>query len=264
MNPKVSVIMGIYNCEKTLEQAIDSLLGQTFTNWELIMCDDYSSDRTFDIALMYKEKYPDKIILLKNKQNLKLAATLNNCLKVARGKYIARMDSDDIAIPERFEIQVDFLDEHNDIAVVGGAAKISDGKDITSIRYLKENPKIDDVMFGPPFIHPTIMMRKCTYDYLGGYTVAKRTQRGQDWDMWFRFFAAGYKGVNLQKPLLIYHESKSDMKKRTLKAAFGCSKNAFYGYKALNLPKWKFIFIIKPIVSYFIPESIKRRLRKEN
>lgn len=264
MAPKVSVIMGIYNCCDSLPQSIESILNQSFTDWELIMCDDASSDDTYNVAKEYKDKFPDKIILLQNNTNMKLAATLNNCLKVANGEYVARMDADDIAEVDRFKLQVEFLDNNEDISVVGGAAKISDGNTIIGIRYTNEIPTVNDVMFNPPFIHPTIMMRKKVYDALNGYTVAKRTQRGQDWDMWFRFFAAGYKGANLQEPMIVYHESKSDMKKRTLKAAIGCSKNAFYGYKTLHLPIWKYVFVIKPIISFFIPESLKRLIRKEN
>ncbi|MDK0922904.1 glycosyltransferase family 2 protein, partial [Clostridium perfringens] len=99
---KVSIIMGIYNCEKTLSDCIDSLLNQTYTNWELIMCDDSSTDCTYKIAKRYAEKY-NNIILLRNETNKKLSATLNRCLEVAKGEYVARMDADDIALPTRLE-----------------------------------------------------------------------------------------------------------------------------------------------------------------
>ena len=88
--------MGIYNCAKTLPEAIDSILAQTYSNWELIMCDDGSSDDTYAIAEKYKITYPNKIKLIKNEKNLGLNATLNNCLKYVDGNYIARMDGDDI------------------------------------------------------------------------------------------------------------------------------------------------------------------------
>ena len=101
MSANVSIIMGIYNCAETLPEAIESILNQTYLNWELIMCDDGSSDDTWKIAIRYAEKYPDKIKILKNESNKGLNYTLNRCLKKATGKYIARMDGDDISMPER-------------------------------------------------------------------------------------------------------------------------------------------------------------------
>ena len=94
----VSVIMGIFNCENTLSDAIKSILNQSYTDWELIMCDDGSQDDTYKIALEYQHKFPDKIILLKNKTNMGLNATLNTCLSKATGTYIARMDGDNAVI----------------------------------------------------------------------------------------------------------------------------------------------------------------------
>ena len=102
-NIEISIIMGIYNCEKYLRASIDSVLSQTFKRWELIMCDDGSIDNTYNIAKEYQEKYPDKIILLKNDKNLGLNQTLNNCLEKAKGKYIARQDGDDVSVKDRLE-----------------------------------------------------------------------------------------------------------------------------------------------------------------
>ena len=91
-DPVISVIMGIFNCGDTLSEAIECIVNQTFSDWELIMCDDGSNDDTYEIAISYKEKYPEKIIVLQNEKNRGLNYTLNKCLKQAKGKYIARMD----------------------------------------------------------------------------------------------------------------------------------------------------------------------------
>ena len=156
--PLVSIIMGVYNCENSIEAAIESILQQTYDNWELIMCDDGSTDSTYSIAIRYMEQYPDKIVVLKNEKNLRLAATLNRCLGAAKGEYIARMDADDVSLPQRFETQVIFLENHHEYDVVGCSAKIFDGKNINGVRVCKANPNKNDVLFGPPFIHPTIMI----------------------------------------------------------------------------------------------------------
>lgn len=91
--------MGIYNCAETLPEAIDSVLTQTFSDWQLILCDDGSKDNTYGIAKEYQGRFPEKILLLQNEQNMGLNHTLNRCLQVASGEYVARMDGDDISLP---------------------------------------------------------------------------------------------------------------------------------------------------------------------
>ncbi len=260
--PLVSVIMGVYNAENRVSDCIESIIKQTYENWEFVICDDCSTDHTYQILRQYQQK-DDRIKIIRNKKNMKLAESLNHCLKEAKGIYVARMDDDDIAMPERFEKQVIFLNENPEYAVVGSNAQISDGQKITGIRYCKEHPEKTDVLYGPPYIHPSIMMRKSVYDRLNGYTVASYTKRGQDWDLWFRFYAAGFRGYNIQGKLIIYHESPEDYKKRNFRTALGYMKNAVNGYNLLKVPLWKYVFALKPILSCLIPETIKKNIRHE-
>lgn len=260
--PLVSIIMGVHNNETTIKRCIDSIINQTYEKWELIICDDCSSDGTYDVLKGY-EKKDNRIVLIKNKKNCKLAKSLNNCLAIAKGTYVARMDADDECLSDRIERQVDFLQENPEFAVVGGAAKIFDGEKITSVRKMKAMPDKGDVIYGPVFMHPTIMMRKKAYDKLKGYTVLPRTDRGQDWDLWFRFFKAGFKGYNLQEPVLIYHESKNDFKKRTMKTAKMYTATALYGYKLLKVPFYKYVFAFKPIISVLVPYKILNKLHNK-
>jgi glycosyltransferase EpsE len=264
--PKVSVIMGIYNCEKTLSAAIESVLEQTYTNWELIMCDDGSNDRTYEIAESYRDKLPDKIILLRNAVNQRLAATLNNCLRVASGEYVARMDADDINLPQRFEKQVKFLNEHNDITCVGTGMLIFDENGNRSIRLGNEYPSRMCLIHATPFAHPTIMMRKKAYDVLGGYTSDSSTMRAEDVDLWFRFFEKGYAGYVIQEPLYRYRESLSDFKKRTLKAAIGTTRVCLRGYRKLKYPFYLYPYAFKPIIVTLIPNKMmySYHLHKDN
>lgn len=253
--PTVSVIMGIYNCEETLATSINSIINQTFKDWELILCDDDSSDSTLEIAKKFQTKYSN-ISLIKNERNMGLAYSLNRCLKVAKGKYIARMDGDDICFPERFQKQVIFLNETPEYKVVGSAAVLYVNNKLKSIRNMREIPSKFDLARDVPFIHPTIMMHKEIYDILEGYTVSKITRRGQDADLWFRFYAAGYKGYNLQIPLIKYHESIEDYKKRNLKVRLMGIKRRFIGFKRLKLPLIYYIYIFKPLLTGLVPNSI--------
>ena len=108
--PRISVIMGIYNCASTLREALDSLINQSYQDFEVIMCDDGSTDNTYAVAKEYCNLYPGKFILLSNDHNLGLNKTLNKCLQYAKGDYIARMDGDDISLPNRFKQEIEFLD----------------------------------------------------------------------------------------------------------------------------------------------------------
>lgn len=251
----ISVIMGIYNCESTLTIAIESIINQTYSDWELIMCDDGSTDNTYQIAKNYSEQY-ENIVLIRNNENSGLAFSLNHCLKYAKGKYVARMDADDVSLPERFEKQVSFLNKNNEFDLVGSWIQLFDGLNDLTVRKVKEIPEKRDLIKGAPYVHPTIMMRKSVYDNLNGYIVSNRTQRCEDLDLWFRFYSSGYRGYNLQMPLLKYHESLNDYKKRTLKSAFTISQTSFVGYRMLRFPFIYYIYILKPIISALLPNKV--------
>ena len=108
VNPRISVIIGIYNCAPTLVEALDSLYNQTFKDFKIILCDDGSSDDTYNVAKDYVSRH-DNIILIRNECNMGLNYTLNHCLKYADTEYVARMDGDDISMPTRFEKEINFL-----------------------------------------------------------------------------------------------------------------------------------------------------------
>lgn len=245
MNDKISVIMGIYNCAETLGEAIDSIMTQTYVNWELIMCDDCSTDNTFEIAQEYMSKYPDKIILLKNETNSKLAYTLNHCLNYATGTYVARMDADDISIPERFEKQVCFLKNNPEIDLVGTAMQRFDGKELADIYYPPQNPNYYTLKNEIPFCHATIMTKRLVYERLNGYTVCDRTVRCEDYDFWFKFYKAGFNGKNLAQPLYMVRENKEAIRRRTAKTRFDALKTTWLGFKLLKYPK---SWLIKPTI----------------
>ena len=253
---KVSIIMGIYNCAKTLPAAIESVLTQTYTNWELIICDDGSRDNTYEIAQNYQRQYPEKIILLKNEENQKLAATLNHCLSVATGEYVARMDADDENLPERLECEVTFLNEHPEVTCVGSSVVVFDDDGSEYERVFSGNPQHTCLIHGAPCAHPTIMMRKEAYDQLNGYRSVSETLRAEDIDMWFRFFREGFTVWNIQEPLYRYRENAVDFKKRTLKAAIGTTKVCLIGYKMLHYPAHYYPYAFKPIVVALIPKSL--------
>ena len=114
---KVSVVMSVFNAEKYLAEAVDSILGQTSTDFELILIDDKSTDGSGKILTQYAQADP-RVVILENRENMGLTKSLNRGLAVAKGEYIARMDADDISVPDRFAKQVAFLDENPDDSFV--------------------------------------------------------------------------------------------------------------------------------------------------
>ena len=259
---KVSVIMGAYNCASVVGRSIESIMAQSYQDWEFIICDDCSTDETCRVIHEYIDK-DSRIKLIHNEKNCRLAYSLNHCLSVATGEYIARMDADDICLPVRLEKQVEFLDHHPEFAVVGGGVILYDEAGDRNQLLNDEVPVVKSMKWGVPFFHPTIMMRKTVYDSLNGYVVSKRTRRGQDYDLWFRFFAAGNKGYNLQEPVLKYHDNLNDYnKKSSLSSAWGTTKTLLKGFRMNRFPFYDYPWAFIPVLKVLVPKSILYHIHK--
>lgn len=268
---KISVIMGIYNNEDTLCEAIDSILAQTYIDWEMIMCDDGSSDNTYTLAQSYVEKYPDKFILIKNEKNLGLNKTLNRCLEIAKGEYIARMDGDDLSLPERFEKEVAVLDNCPEYAIVSTPMIYFDDTGDWGRGKAIEIPQIDDFFKHAPFhCHAPCMIRREAFMAVKGYSLDKRTLRIEDCNLWFRLYAAGYRGYNIQEPLYKMRDERNAFKRRSLKTRMNAVYVVYDGINRLKLPKRYYFYVIKeffmalikglmPFKLYMIFHKMKKR-----
>ena len=265
---KISVIMGVYNCSSTLPKAIDSIINQTYTNWELIICDDASRDDTYNVAKQYQEKYPDKIVLIRNRVNSYLSFSLNHCLQYAKGQYIARMDGDDISLPDRFEKQILYLQSHPEVQLVGTAMQWFDEKNgPTRIIYKPKHTDKWTLHKESPFHHATIMTYKHVYDALGGYLVNKTTRRCEDYELWFRFFAYGFKGDNLYEALYLVREDENAISKRKFIGYWNAFLVAKEGYSLLGYPRrWLIPVFARTIIKGLTPQIVQiayRNLRKK-
>ena len=262
---KISVIMGIYNCEEYLEEAIQCILDQTYTDWELIMCDDGSSDQTYSIAEKYEKLYPNKIRLLKNIENKGLNYTLNRCLQVATGDYIARMDGDDRCSADRFEKEVAVLDNRNDISIVSSHLEYFDEEGVWGICRYKEYPQKKDFLRGSQFCHAASMVRKEAFEKVDGYTVDQRLLRVEDYHLWMKMYAEGYKGYNIQEPLYQMRDDKNAYNRRKFKYRINETYVKMRIIKVFNLPVYSYLLALKPIIIGLLPAGLynfmhKRRL----
>lgn len=255
--PKVSIVMGIYNCESTVKESINSIINQTYDDWELIMCDDCSRDNTYKVAKKYAERYPDKIKLLKNENNMTLAPTLNKCMEYVTGEYIARQDGDDISDKNRIEKQVEFLEKNNDMSIVGTNMVSFDengyhgvhslGKILDRDYYLKR---------GVIFFHATILIRTEVMKKLNGYSTKWYAVQAEDYELWSRFIKEGFKGYNLQENLYYVRENVDTYKRKNIKRRLRGLVLKFKVNRRLNASILAYVYMLKDIIAIFTPRWI--------
>lgn len=263
MAPKISVLMGIYNCADTLPEAIDSILNQTVQDFELILCEDGSGDNTYQVALDYQKRYPEKIVLIKNEKNLGLNLTLNRCLAAAKGEFIARMDGDDRCDPTRFEKELAALEARPDLAFVGSAIYLFDDKGVWGMTTVAEEPTGNDFSWGNPFSHGSCMGRKAAFDAMGGYSEDPRVVRVEDFHLWIRMYEAGMKGMNLTEPLYSLRSDLNATARRRLKARLNEAYVTGVGISRLKLAKWRYILTLRPVILGLLPRRFYLKLHKK-
>lgn len=203
--PKISVLMSVYNGEKYLCEAIESILNQTFKDFEFLIINDGSTDKTGKILESYEDS---RIRIINNKENIGLTKSLNKGLKLAKGKYIARMDADDISLPKRFEKQVKFMDKNSEIAVCGTWLKLI-GNNIGDIwKVPSDSETLRSLMlFYPALYHPTTFIRKALLEKYN-LRYDESFICSQDYDLWARM-AEKLKISNL-KEVLLFHRAHPD------------------------------------------------------
>ncbi len=198
LEPKVSVLMTAYNSEQYIAEAIDSILCQTFKNFEFIIINDGSKDNTVKIIKSFKDP---RIILVDNKKNQGLIAVLNQGLDICKGEYIARMDSDDISFPERFAKQVEFMDKNPDVGVLGTMGYIWDMSDVNKSYIYAKKPEMTfmDILGRHRPDHPTTMIRRSVIEKYG-FRYDKDYKCCEDYELWSRMIHVT-KIANLQEVL---------------------------------------------------------------
>ena len=271
--PLVSVIMGVYNQknEKILSDAIASILNQTYTNLEFIIWDDGSDE---DAAILLKKlcSSDDRVKIAGREKNRGLAFSLNECIKLAGGEFIARMDSDDISMPKRIEKQVEFLEKHPEYGWCGCGAELFDENGTWGERMMPAVPTIRDYLRYSPFVHPSVMFRAELFDEQRGYLVADETLRCEDYEIFMNLTERGIQGANLDEILFCYRETRDSYKKRKVKYRMNEALLRFRNYKKMGiLFPFGWICVLRPVFACLIPSGVlglikrsegKRYLRK--
>ncbi|MCK4815385.1 glycosyltransferase [bacterium] len=195
-NPKISVIMSVYNGEKYLRKAIESVLSQTFTGFDFIIVNDGSTDDSLRIIQSYHD---ERIRVINNEWNIGLTKSLNKAIKESCAEYIARQDADDISLPNRFDEQMQFFEKHPEVSLLGTSIyRIDSNGKMTGKMITLAKPTMKDLFKGNQFNHGSVMVKRRVLDDVGGYN--ELCKYAQDHDLWLRI-AKHYEVRNLTKIL---------------------------------------------------------------
>lgn len=212
LQPKISVILPVYNAEKFVTAAIQSVLNQTYNDFELIIINDGSTDNTENIILSFADP---RIVYIKNESNLRLIKTLNKGIDKARGKYIARMDADDICLPKRFEKQLEIFESYKGVSIVNIKTLLTDENN----QFIFENKStvqvgIEAIKYIQPLknmvSHPGVMVKA---DILKEYKYRDdiSCEHIEDYELWLRMLEDGYICYTIEEPLLYYRVSSGSI-----------------------------------------------------
>jgi len=259
---RVSVLIGIYNCASTLDEALESLYNQTFQDFKIILCDDGSSDNTYQVAKSHADAH-DNIVLIKNEKNMGLNYTLNRCFEYADTEYCARMDGDDISLPTRFEKEVNFLDTHPEYAIVSAPMYHFDENGVFRIGTGNGEPNPTDYVKHVPFCHAPCMVRTEAYKAVEGYTVSDKFLRQEDYHLWLKMYVKGFRGYMLNEPLYSMRDDRNALARRNWKSRRNEAYVKYLACRMLHLPLPYYIYCIKPIILYLLPKRAYKYLHNK-
>lgn len=260
--PKISVVMSTYNRAGYVKEAIESILNQTYKDFEFIIIDDCSTDNTSEVIQSYVDK-DDRIVFIRNEKNMDYNYNLRRGFDLARGEYIARMDDDDISLPTRFEKQVTFLDQHNDITVLGTFIETF-GESVLETWVKDTDPDILAILmnFFNPMCHPSVMIRK---SFLREHNLnySPKELYAEEYHLWKEIILHGGKLANLDEVLLRYrcHKKSVTQKRDTSKIQAETAKRVSYSLLGRFFKNKKDIkYVLRQIIPYPFSNNSPKKL----
>ncbi len=253
--------MSVYNGAQYLMEAIDSILNQTFSDFEFIIVNDASNDNSPAILAEYAAK-DKRIKIINNELNLGLTKNLNKAIKESKGEYLARFDADDISYPDRFKLEVKFLDENKSCVLVGTWAEVIDGKGkiIRTVKYLTSSKDLKKVLIQyNPFFHSSAMIRKRALNDVGLYD--ESWIFAQDYELWLRI-AQKYDIANIPQVLLKYRETADSITGSKSRRQVGfVLKAKMEALRRGQYFKFNYIYLLRSYISWILPVQLKRFLK---
>lgn len=256
---KVTVLMSVYNeKENDLRKAIESILNQSYKRFEFLIINDGKDKKIDNIIKSYND---NRIKLVNNSENIGLAKSLNKGLKIAKGEYIVRMDSDDISHIDRIQKQLEFIENNHEYSIVSGRANYFNENGIYLTTNRSGEVLKEDFIKGNPFIHPTMIIRKKDINSIGGYPDYRRCQ---DYAMVMNMYANGFKGYIMNEVLIDYRMNTDGYKKKKFKYRINESKIRLIYYNKLRVKWYNYIYVLKPIFVGFIPKRLLKRYHEKH
>ncbi|MBR6758992.1 MAG: glycosyltransferase [Alistipes sp.] len=266
----ISVLMAVHNGVEPLHlhEALESLHNQTLPPRQIILVEDGKLNNPLKrIIAKWRWVWRHRLTIVRNRKNRGLTASLNRGLGQVRYPLIARMDSDDIAHPKRFERQAQFLAQHPEVAILGGAIEEFDGTATRKTNTRHYPPTHEEALRSihraSPLAHPAVMMRREVFR--SGLRYNERYRTSQDIALWFDAICAGYRIANLRETVLYYRLDDSTFRRRTTRKAWGELKIYCSGIRRLyGVISWRYIFPIGRFLSRLMPSGVIRRLYRSD
>lgn len=253
--PAISVAMGVYNpqSEAQLLQAVGSIMGQTFSDWELLLYDDGSPPESAQM-IRRAARMDGRIRYLRGESNRGLAHALNACIACASGRYIARMDADDLSAPRRFSLQLAFLESHPQYQWVGSNATLINAQGPWGQLTMPPQPQKTDFCKYSPYIHPSVLFRKEVLVQNHGYCESPDFALCEDYELFLRLHRNGCRGYNLQQPLLQYREDACSYRRRGWPRRVREAKLRYHGLQRLGVPQTAALaWALRPLLAGALP-----------
>lgn len=261
--PKVSIIMGVFNVSKFVEEAIRSIVEQTYNDWEFIICNDGSTDETASIVKKWAKK-DKRIVFIENVENMGLGFSLNRCIEIAKGEYLVRMDGDDISNENRIGKLIETAFLNPNYTVIGSGMILFDEKGEWGKTKPIEFPNKMQIFKGPAVTHATTIMKTQIIRKVGGYNPACDSCRIEDYDLWCRLAENNYLIMSI--PDLLYKcrwDQVSYYKRRKISYLIGFAKLKLFWANRLELGLKGQIHSGIIFIKAFVPSFIKRFYHKQ-
>jgi glycosyltransferase involved in cell wall biosynthesis len=260
--PNVTVLMSVYNGLPYLEGAVNSILNQTFSDFEFLIIDDYSNDESREKLKRLENQY-ERIRVILHSKNRGLGYSLHEGVREAQGKWIARMDDDDISCSHRLERQLEYLSDNPDIDVLGSWVEDIDkeGNKIDKRTYPVEHSDIERIIWTNPLIHPTVIFRKSAIKSVGSYDPSIRKR--QDYELWFRCLEGGLRFGNVPELLLKYRFTENYYKRNDFGVAWEQAKMGWKGCWRIGASPIAYLGVGVPVLRSMLPRKLNEFVHRK-
>ena len=256
MTTPITILMSVYNGMPYVRYAIESILQQTFTDFRFLIFDDASTDGTSQLLAQYTFQ-DNRIKIITNDRRYGLGANLARGVEMTQTPWIARMDADDVAFPNRLELQLKYVEQHPYISVLGGYAieLNSQGQIVSERKVPTSHQQIKKLIWTCPFIHGTVLLNRESILRVGSYS--KKLAKRQDYELWFRCVKANLKFANLPTPLIYYRFTDNTLQRNNLRVALTHVAIGWWGCWIIKASLFAYLAVTKQLIIALLPTSLR-------